>query len=168
MPDPQPRPRAATATAKPRVWLAAGDELATVAGLLGEFRDWFGHTEPSDAEMLASIERIVADGDGGYLLAAAHEQPAGVLQLRYRWSVWKSAPDAWIEDVFVRERTRGQGLGRALIERAIEHARDRGCKRIELDVDEDNAPARALYRELGFADDAKANVRSLLLGRPID
>jgi GNAT superfamily N-acetyltransferase len=168
MPDPQPSPRTATATAKPHVWLADRDELATVAGLLCEFRDWFGHAEPSDAEMLASVERIVADGDGEYLLAAAQEEPAGVLQLRYRWSAWKSAPDAWIEDVFVRERARGKGLGRALVELAIEHARERGCKRIELDVDEDNAPARALYRELGFADDAKANVRSFLLGRPID
>jgi GNAT superfamily N-acetyltransferase len=151
-----------------RAWVADAPELATAAVLLGEFRDWFGHVEPSDEKMRAGVERIVADGDGEYLLAAGRDEAEGVLQLRYRWSVWKSAPDAWIEDVFVRESARGMGMGRALVELAIARARERGCRRIELDVDEDNPPARALYRDLGFAENAKAERRSLLLGRPIE
>jgi GNAT superfamily N-acetyltransferase len=115
--------------------------------------------------MSATVRRIVAAGDE-YLLAAVGDRPAdGVLQLRYRPSVWTDADDAWIEDVFVRESARGAGLGRALVEQAIERARQRGCMRIELDVDEGNAPARALYASLGFSDDLKADVRSLLLGR---
>ena len=59
---------------------------------------------------------------------------------------------------------RGSGLGRALVQAAIERARERGCRRIELDVDEANAPALALYRSLGFSGELKANARSLLLG----
>jgi GNAT superfamily N-acetyltransferase len=157
------------AASAPRAWVATTAELDAAASLLAGFRDWFGHEVPSDAEMRASVAKVAAAGDGEYLLAAAEGgPPEAVLQLRYRWSVWKSADDAWIEDVFVRESARGQGLGRALVELAIERARERGCKRIELDVDEDNAPARALYRDLGFADDAKAPHRSLLLGRAID
>jgi ribosomal protein S18 acetylase RimI-like enzyme len=33
---------------------------------------------------------------------------------------------------------------------AIERARERGCRRLELDTGEDNAPAQGLYRSLGF------------------
>lgn len=148
-----------------RAWVAGADELAPVAELLCEFRDSLGREEPESSEIRTAVEAIAAAGDGEYLLAAiARRDPAGVCQLRFRRSVWASAEDAWIEDVFVRESAREAGLGRALVELAIGRARARGCRRIELDVDEDNAAARALYHGLGFAGDLKADVRSLLLG----
>ena len=48
------------------------------------------------------------------------------------------------------EDARRLGLGRALAEAAIERARERGCRRVQLDVNEVNAEALALYRSLGF------------------
>lgn len=153
---------------EPRIWVASSDELEIAAALLGEFRDWFGNAHPTDAQMRAGVERIQTAGDGEYLLAAVGEGgPQGVCQLRFRWSVWTSSYDAWLEDLFVRESARGLGLGRALLEAAAEHARARGCSRIELDVDEANEPALALYRANGFVGDAKAELRSLLLGRAL-
>ena len=147
-----------------RTWLAAESELDHVARLLAEFRDWFGNASPAEAEMRESVARIQS-ADGEFLLGAVGEgEPVGVCQVRFRWSVWTSAEDAWLEDVFVRDSARGTGLGRALVEAAIDRARTRGCRRIELDVDEANAPALALYRSLGFADDLKAQARSLLMG----
>jgi GNAT superfamily N-acetyltransferase len=146
-----------------RIWLADENELDAVAQLIGEFRDWFGNAAPSDEEMRASVSRIHG-ADGEFLLGATESEPLGVCQVRYRWSVWTSSEDAWLEDVFVRDTARGSGLGRALVAAAIERARERGCQRIELDVDEANAPALALYRSVGFAGDLKAEARSLLLG----
>jgi GNAT superfamily N-acetyltransferase len=153
---------------EPRVWIASGEEdLDAAAALLGEFRDWFGKSEPTDVQVRAGVARIQEAGEGEYLLAAREGEPEGVCQLRYRWSVWTSSHDAWLEDLFVRESARGSGLGRLLLEAAVEHARARGCARIELDVDEGNEPALALYRANGFSGDAKAEIRSLLLGRPL-
>jgi ribosomal protein S18 acetylase RimI-like enzyme len=151
-----------------RVWPAGEEDLARVAELLGAFRDWIGAATPSDERMLASVERIRDRGDADYLLGALGSAPAdGVCQLRYRWSVWTDSEDAWIEDVYVRETARGHGLGRALVELALERARARGCARVELDVDEGNAAALALYHRLGFSGDLKADERSLLLGRAL-
>ena len=45
---------------------------------------------------------------------------------------------------------RGQGLGRRLIERALQAAQAFGLSRVELTVREDNRTAIALYRKLGF------------------
>ena len=146
-----------------RIWLASEDELDAVAALLAEFREWYGKSAPSEEEMRESVARVHEEG-GEFLLGATDGEPVGVCQVRYRWSVWTSAEDAWLEDVFVREAARGTGLGRALVEAAIERARERGCRRIELDVDEANGPALALYHSLGFAGDVKARKRSLLLG----
>lgn len=152
-----------------RTWVADAGELAEAAALLGEFRTWFGKTSPDDDAIRGAVERIAAGGEGEFLLGAADDgEPAGVCQLRYRWSVWTSAEDCWLEDVFVRESARGTGLGRALVEAGIERARARGCRRIELDVDEANEPALALYLSLGFSGGLKASKRSLLLGRRLD
>ena len=148
-----------------RIWPAGtGADLDRAARLLAEFRNWFGNTAPSDDEMRESVGRIHDEG-GEFLLGAVDgEEPSGVCQVRYRWSVWTSTEDAWLEDVFVQEGARGTGLGRALVAAAVDRARERGCVRIELDVDEANTPALTLYRSLGFADDLKAEARSLLLG----
>lgn len=150
---------------EPRIWTAAPGEAQSVAGLLGEFRSHFGKSEPDDASMRASVERIMAGGDGEYLLAADGGEPVGVCQLRYRWSVWTAAHDCWLEDLFVRAEARGRGLGRALVTAAIARARERGCGRVELDVNEDNAPALALYEACGFSREPKPPGRTLFMGR---
>jgi len=142
-----------------------GDE-STVAGLMAEFRDWFGKSDPPDDEVRASVARIMASGDAEFFIAEDPE-PVGVCQLRYRWSVWTSAPDCWLEDLFVREAARRTGAGRALVEAAMAAATERGCRRIELDVNERNVPALALYESCGFSVEAKGPGKSLFAGRAL-
>jgi ribosomal protein S18 acetylase RimI-like enzyme len=147
-----------------RVWRAAPDEAQAVAALLGGFRDHLGYTAPGDASLLASVERIIARDDAEYLLAADGDEPQGVVQVRYRWSVWWEAEDCWLEDLYVRDDARGKGLGRALTEAVLERARRRGCRRVELDVNSENPPALALYRSLGF-DTGKTGGQDILMRR---
>jgi GNAT superfamily N-acetyltransferase len=153
-----------------RAWLASPDEAETVAELLVAFRDHQGVDWPSANAFLASVERLMEDLNTDFLLAApdADSPAAGVLQLRFRFSVWKAAPDAWIEDVYVTERARRAGVGDALVTRAIERAAERGARRIELDCNEDNTGAQALYARHGFSARSKRTEgRDLFLGRPI-
>jgi GNAT superfamily N-acetyltransferase len=152
-----------------RVWRAEPGDAAAVARLIAEFGEWWGNAGPGPDEIRASVERIMAGGDGEYLLGAADDgqEAAAVCQLRFRWCVWKSAEDCWLEDLYVRERARRSGLGRALVEAALERARERGCRRIDLDVNEDNAPARALYEACGFLTEPKPPGRTLYVARPL-
>lgn len=50
---------------------------------------------------------------------------------------------------------RRKGLGATLIGALINRLGERGVSRITLDVAEDNAPARALYRGFGFTEDGR-------------
>jgi ribosomal-protein-alanine N-acetyltransferase len=50
---------------------------------------------------------------------------------------------------------RRQGLATTLIGALINRLGERGVSRITLDVAEDNAPARALYRNFGFTEDGR-------------
>ena len=128
--------------------LARPDDAEDVARLLVAFRDWYGKDQPPHPSFLASVRHIMATDGGEYLLGG--DPPAGVAQIRFRHSVWTGADDCWLEDLFVLEETRGAGLGRALLEGVVARARERGCRRVELDVDEGNTAAQALYRSVGF------------------
>lgn len=153
-----------------RAWLAQPHEAEAIAGLLVAFRDHLGVDWPSDNAFLASVERLLEDRDTEFLLAApdGDAPPAGVLQLRFRLSVWKAAPDAWLEDLFVAAHARRGGVGDALVMLAIERARQRGARRIELDCNERNTGALALYERHGFTPRSKGGEgRDLFLGRPL-
>ncbi|MFL5843381.1 MAG: GNAT family N-acetyltransferase [Solirubrobacteraceae bacterium] len=136
----------------PRVWVAEPAEAETVARLLVGFRNHLGIDWPSDNAFLAGVERLIEKPDVRYLLGAPDDDspPAGVAQVRFRYGIWWAAEDALLEDLFVAETARGSGLGRALLERVVQEARERGCRRLELDVNDHNEAALALYRSVGF------------------
>lgn len=153
-----------------RAWVAQPHEAEAVAGLLVAFRDHMGTDWPSANAFLASVERLLEDRETEFLLAAPGDgdAPAGVLQLRFRFSVWKAAPDAWLEDLFVAASARRAGLGDALVTLAAQRAQARGARRIELDCNESNAAALALYERHGFSARSKGGGgRDLFLGRPL-
>lgn len=157
-------------TQKSRAWVAQPHEAEAVADLLVAFRDHMGSSRPSDNAFTASVERLLEDRETEFLLAAPDRDspPAGVLQLRFRFSVWTAAPDAWLEDLFVAPQARRSGVGDALVTLAIERAQARGARRIELDCNERNAGALALYGGHGFSPRSKGGEgRDLFLGRPI-
>lgn len=56
----------------------------------------------------------------------------------------------WIEDVIVDESHRGKGIGKALILFAIEHARSKGAKSVDLTSRPSRIAANQLYRQIGF------------------
>jgi GNAT superfamily N-acetyltransferase len=130
------------------VRIAPPREAEAVARLLGGFRDYYGESEPADPALLATVRLLLTDPSTEFLLAG--EPARGVAQVRFRLSVWTGVEDAWLEDLFVEPGAREAGLGRALAEACIERARRRGCGRIQLDSNESNEAAAALYASLGF------------------
>jgi GNAT superfamily N-acetyltransferase len=128
------------------VRLAGPEDAGTVAELLCGFRDHMGRDWPLSGRIRELVDELILRDDTEYLLAGDD----GVAQLRYRYGVWLDGLDCCLEDLFVRDAARGRGLGRALVEATIERARERGCKRIELDVDPDNPAALGLYESAGF------------------
>jgi GNAT superfamily N-acetyltransferase len=124
-----------------------------VAALLVEFRDSLARDWPSANAFIAGVERLIEGREAEYLLGAPDPDspPAAVCQLRYRYGVWLAAEDCCLEDLFVREEARRSGLGAALVRAALDRARARGCRRVELDVNRANPAAIALYEAFGFS-----------------
>jgi ribosomal protein S18 acetylase RimI-like enzyme len=140
---------------------ATPEDLDTVTALLIGFRDWWNSSTPSDETFRTTAQKLLEDPNTEFLLAGDDQ---GLAQLRFRLSAWTGTEDCWLEDVFVTDQARGTGLGKALTQAAIDRARERGCKRIELDVNEQNTRAIGLYTSLGFKVEPKPPGRTLFLG----
>ena len=134
------------------VWVAQPHEAEVVTHLMVGFRDYLGYDWPSDNAFLAGVEKLLDDVQTDFLLGAKDPDspPQGVCQLRFRHGLWRAGPDCLLEDLFVEADARGSGLGRALVGYARERALERGARRMELDCNEANAPALALYGSFGF------------------
>jgi ribosomal protein S18 acetylase RimI-like enzyme len=89
------------------------------------------------------LHRLDQDG-GEYLVAWEDGMPIGHAHLD-----WRHDPPE-VQDVFVDGAHRRRGVASRLSASAENLARQRGFDTIALDVDVENAPARALYEKLGY------------------
>jgi ribosomal protein S18 acetylase RimI-like enzyme len=64
--------------------------------------------------------------------------------------VWKEDGHGCIEDLFVRESCRKQGIAKFLLSEALSYLKENGCKSAFLDVNTNNESALLLYTSVGF------------------
>ena len=74
---------------------------------------------------------------------------AGYVLFFHNFSTFTGRPGVYIEDIFVKEDYRGNGLGRALFLYVVGLAKDRNCKRLEYSVLTWNEPALNFYKQFG-------------------
>ena len=73
----------------------------------------------------------------------------GVALYYYTFSTFESKPTLWLEDIFVPEEYRGNGVGTGLLKRLCGIAVEKDCGRFEWTVLDWNEPSRQFYYSLG-------------------
>lgn len=68
----------------------------------------------------------------------------------------------------IRKEYRGLGIGEALMRAGLEWAQSVGIRKLKLGVFATNDRAIALYRKLGFVEEARLKGEVILDGRPVD
>jgi GNAT superfamily N-acetyltransferase len=97
---------------------------------------------------------LLAEARRGVVLLAkdsARVGPVGLAVLAYTWTLEHGGLVAWLEELYVVPDRRGHGVGRALLRRALDVARESGCRAVDLEVDREHARAERLYEREGFA-----------------
>jgi len=83
------------------------------------------------------------------LIAESDGNPAAFALFYPVYSTFYGRCNLFLEDLFVREAYRGQSIGRQLLQRLAAIAIERGAKRIDWYVLDDNAAAAEFYKHLG-------------------
>jgi len=128
--------------------LAGADDLVPAGRLLDGFNREYGEPTPGAGRLTARLRELVDAGDTAVLVIGAG--PDGLALLRFRPSLWSSALECHLAELYVVPALRGRGLGRALVDAAIALARERGADHMDLGTSEDDVAARALYESAGF------------------
>jgi ribosomal protein S18 acetylase RimI-like enzyme len=131
---------------------SGGDGVAAAAQLLHDFNVEYDEPTPPPEELAARLSELVGGGDVTVLLARAHEtgEAVGVAVMRVQPSVWSRAQEAYLAELYVVPRRRGQGYGRELITEAMRVARERGADYVFVVTSEDDRLAQRLYEAAGF------------------
>ncbi|MBE0443215.1 GNAT family N-acetyltransferase [Psychrobacter sp. FME13] len=69
----------------------------------------------------------------------------GITHVVLHPNTWDTTECCYLEDLYVNESVRGQGVGRALIEQVYDFARQQNCNRVYWTTQEGNTTARNLY-----------------------
>jgi ribosomal protein S18 acetylase RimI-like enzyme len=128
-------------------------ELEATRAIFQEYADQLGVDlcfQAFDAE-LATLPGDYAAPRGTLLLALVDGALAGCCALRPLDNV-DYANASEMKRLYVRRAFRGFGLGRQLVEAALDAARTAGYDCVLLDTLVDMEAARALYEDLGFAE----------------
>jgi GNAT superfamily N-acetyltransferase len=123
-------------------------DAAGIARLLHDFNTEFSEPTPGVEVLTERIRRLLRSGEVTALLSG--DGPDGLALFRLRPSIWADGLDAYLEELYVAPPRRGEGLGRALLEGAMQAAREAGAIRMDLGTGETDTAARALYESCGF------------------
>lgn len=87
----------------------------------------------------------------GWIVIVGDDRPAGYLLASLTWSNEFGGRVAWMEELYLRPEARGRGVGRRVLEAALEElkARDKVAG-FRLEVAPANVSVSELYRRLGF------------------
>lgn len=81
------------------------------------------------------------------------EKLIGITHVVLHPNTWNTTQCCYLEDLYVDDAIRGQGIGRKLIEYVYDFAIQQGCNRVYWVTQENNTPARALYDTLAAKTD---------------
>jgi ribosomal protein S18 acetylase RimI-like enzyme len=124
-------------------------DASAIGRLLHDFNTEYDEATPGPEALAERIAELLAGGRTSVLLAG--EGPDGLAVLRFRPSIWTPGLECYLAELYVVPDRRGRGLGRALMQAAIEHARAEGADYMDLGTSEDDVAARGLYESFGFS-----------------
>ena len=90
------------------------------------------------------------DKNSYYIVAIENNNIVGVLTSELQKKLHRERLQLFIEDLIVEEEKRNNGIGKALVENAVDYAKKNNCEVVELTSYKDNIRAHKFYENNGF------------------
>lgn len=128
----------------------AVEEFEELLPLIAAYQRFYEVAEIDGERNRAFFRRFIAPSEDGLLLGGRSEgRLLGYACLYWHFSSLEATECVLMNDLYVDESARGQGVGRALIEASADVARERGVPFVEWSTAPDNHTAQRLYDSTG-------------------
>lgn len=130
--------------------LATLDDLDRLLPLVAGFHAEAGIEQDDDTRRGALTPLLEGSPHGAIWMIGPRVAPVGYVAVSFGWSIEFGGIDAFLDEIYVRERVRGRGMGSEALAALSRALSGQSVKAIHLEVDTDNERARALYERMGF------------------
>lgn len=125
-------------------------QYETLLPMIADYQAFYEAEDIRTERNRSFFRRFIAPSEVGELLAAWNAgELAGYACLYWHFSSTRAVETVLMNDLYVDESHRRQGIGRALIEASAEVARERGAHHLEWSTRPDNETAQRLYDSVG-------------------
>ena len=140
------------------------NDIPAIVSLLAELFSIEKDFSPDTAKQIRGLTLLIANKDNAVIkvMRDAQGKAIGMASAQLVISSAEGAPSVWVEDMVVSQAYRSAGLGKALLEAALEWAKAKGATRAQLLVDIENLPAVGYYQHLGW-DSTQLQARRIFL-----
>jgi GNAT superfamily N-acetyltransferase len=114
---------------------------------LADYEKLSDQVTATEEKLRATLFGLRAGAD--VLLAYVADECVGFALFFPNYSTFLAKPGIYLEDLYVKPEWRGKGIGKALLLRVANIARERGCGRLEWEVLDWNEPSIGFYKSLG-------------------
>jgi GNAT superfamily N-acetyltransferase len=133
-----------------RIEPVSRQQLEALLPMIAVYQRFYEVEDVDEERNRAFFSRFLAPSDDGMLLGAwSGEDLAGYACLYWHFTSLVPAETVLMNDLYVDEARRGEGIGRALIEASAQVARERGAHHLEWATAPDNKTAQHLYDSTG-------------------
>ena len=132
--------------------IATSGDIETLITFIREYYAYDKH--PFDeAALRPALEALVREPAFGRVwLIYAGDQAIGYVALTLGYSLEYLGRDAFVDELYVRESHRGQGVGTRALAFVEDICRQLGVRALHLEVERENTRAYHVYQKSGFRD----------------
>ncbi|MDP2247052.1 MAG: GNAT family N-acetyltransferase [Nitrosomonadales bacterium] len=131
---------------------AISADIPALTNLLAELFSIEKDFQPDTARQIRGLQLVISNPQQAVIKVAKTPAGAiiGMVSAQLVFSTAQGAASAWVEDMVISQQYRGNGVGKALLQAALDWAKDKGATRAQLLVDMENEAAIGYYRHLGW------------------
>lgn len=130
--------------------LATSEDLDRLLPLVAGFHAQNGIEQDDDMRRGALQPLLDGSPHGAIWMIGPRVAPVGYIAVSFGWSIKFGGLEAFLDEIYVRERVRGRGMGSEALASLVRALAEQGINAMHLEVDADNDRARLLYERIGF------------------
>lgn len=130
---------------------ASISDLAELHPLVEKYREFY--KQPENPKTVQFLTDRLENDEAVVFIARVDGNPVGFTMIYPTFSTVSLSAVWLLNDLYVSETSRGQGVANLLMDAAEAAAREAGATRIFLRTAHDNTPAQALYESRGWKQD---------------
>jgi GNAT superfamily N-acetyltransferase len=125
-------------------------DITLITSLVAELAAYEKMTADNHATEATLNEALFADVPLAHaLIAELDGEPIGIALYFYTYSTFQGSRCLYLEDLYVRETARGNGMGKMLLASLAQIAADQKCARVDWVVLDWNKPSIDFYKSIG-------------------